>query len=126
MSNVTLINMNPLRVPAVVLLLVTPVLAANMDADPSPRPDERQLPRRMHSQMSDLPTIKVGRSDADIVGSDNRALQAAVEYIAQLGGGTVEIGPGEYLMRDSLHLRPNVTVRGTPRSTILRKAPGAA
>jgi hypothetical protein len=39
-----------------------------------------------------------------------------------MGGGVVEIGPGEYLMRDSLHLRPQVTVRGTPGKTILRKA----
>ena len=91
-----------------------------------PDPQERQLPKKMHSQMSDLPTVKVGRSDADIVGNDNRALQAAVDYVGNLGGGVVEIGPGEYLMRDSLHLRPNVTVRGTPGKTVLRKAPGAA
>ena len=39
-------------------------------------------------------------------------------------GGTVEIGPGQYAMHDSLHLRPNVTVRGTKGKTILRKADG--
>jgi hypothetical protein len=38
----------------------------------------------------------------------------------------VEVGPGEYLMRDSLHLRSNVAVRGTPGKTVLRKAGGAA
>jgi len=76
----------------------------------------------MHSQMKTLPRVTVGRSDADIVGRDNRALQAAVDYVANLGGGVVEIGPGEYLMRDSLHLRAFVTVRGTPGKTVLRKA----
>lgn len=96
------------------------------DDDPSPSPDERQLPRKMHSQMSDLPRITVGRSDADIVGADNRVLQAAVDYVGNLGGGIVEIGPGEYVMRDSLHLRSHVTVRGTPGKTVLRKAEGAA
>jgi len=80
----------------------------------------------MHSQMSDLPSITVGRDNADIVGADNRALQAAVDYVANLGGGTVAIGPGDYLMRDSLHLRTNVTVRGTPGKTVLRKSDGAA
>src|SRR4051812_34002804 len=95
------------------------------DSGLAPPPDERQLPRRMHSQMSDLPTIKVGRENADIVGADNRALQAAVDYIATLGGGSVEVGPGEYAMRDSLHLRSNVAVRGTPGKTVLRKADGA-
>jgi parallel beta-helix repeat protein len=78
----------------------------------------------MHSTMKDLPRLKVGRADADIVGVDNRALQAAVDYVAGLGGGVVEIGPGEYLMRDSLHLRSHVTVRGTPSQTILRKTDG--
>src|SRR5258708_2646465 len=87
-------------------------------------PDECQLPRRMHSAMKELPRVTVGQSNAEIVGADNRALQAAVDYIAGLGGGTVEIGPGTYSMRDSLHLRPNVTVRGTKGQTILRKADG--
>jgi parallel beta-helix repeat protein len=59
-----------------------------------------------------------------MTGSDNRALQAAVDYVASLGGGTVEIGPGQYSMRDSLHLRSNVTVEGTPGKTILRKVKG--
>lgn len=88
----------------------------------APTAAEQQLPRRMHSQMKVLPVMKVGQSEGDIVGRDNRALQAAVDYVANLGGGTVEIGPGEYLMRDSLHLRKFVTVRGTPGKTILRKA----
>jgi hypothetical protein len=97
---------------------------AEENRDFSPRPDERQLPYAMHSKMEELPQIRVGREDADIVGSDNRALQAAVDYVASLGGGIVEIGPGEYLMHDSLHLRSHVTVRGTDGQTVLRKAPG--
>jgi hypothetical protein len=72
--------------------------------------------------MKDRPRIKVGHADADIIGRDNRALQAAVDYIANLGGGLVEIGPGQFLMRDSLHLRAFVTVRGTPGKTVLVKA----
>jgi polygalacturonase len=79
----------------------------------------------MHSQMKELPTISVGQSKEDIVGGDNRALQAAMDYIAGLGGGVVLVGPGEFLMRDSLHLRSHVTVRGTAGKTILKKADGA-
>ncbi|GAB5406551.1 MAG: hypothetical protein Aurels2KO_47820 [Aureliella sp.] len=86
-----------------------------------PLPDEQQLPLEMHSQMEDVPKISVGRTDADLVGTDNRVLQAAVDYIAGLGGGVVEVGPGEYLMRDSLHLRSGVTVQGVEGKTILRK-----
>lgn len=65
--------------------------------------------------------VTVGVRDADIIGNDNRALQAAVDYVGNLGGGVVEIGPGEFLMRDSLHLRSRVTVRGAGEKTVLKK-----
>ena len=65
--------------------------------------------------------VTVGVNDADIVGRDHRALQAAVDYVGALGGGLVLIGPGEYLMRDSLHLRSRVTVRGVVGKTVLKK-----
>lgn len=87
-------------------------------------PALNQLPRSMHTKMKDRPVVRVGVGEGDLRGSDNRALQAAVDYVAGLGGGTVEIGAGEYLMRDSLHLRSHVTVKGTPGKTILRKAKG--
>ncbi len=93
----------------------------------SPMADEElkgQLPHSMRVPMDERPVITVGQENADIIGNDNRALQAAVEYIASLGGGIVEIGPGTYLMKDSLHLRTGVTVRGQGERTILRKADG--
>lgn len=112
---------------------ITPVLAffaacstfASEKADFSPRLEERQVARAMRSSMAVLPSITVGQSSADIVGSDQRALQAAVDYVANLGGGLVEVGPGEYRMNDSLHLRSHVTVRGVKGQTILRKAKAA-
>ena len=92
--------------------------------DWSPPAREQQLPRKMRSAMPEVARLTVGHTNAALLGTDHRALQAAVDYVAALGGGIVEIGPGEYLMRDSLHLRPQVTVRGTPGQTILRKADG--
>jgi parallel beta-helix repeat protein len=103
------------------LAFLTPALAGPF----APKADEEQLPQKMHSAMKELPHIRVGQSEGDISGRDNRALQAAVDYIAALGGGIVDVGAGEYLMRDSLHVRSFVTVRGTPGKTILRKADGA-
>jgi parallel beta-helix repeat protein len=99
--------------------------AGENQKDFSPTPDEQQLPKSMHSAMKELPYITVGKDNAQITGNDNRALQAAVDYIAGLGGGVVEINEGEYLMYDSLHLRSNVTIRGGKGRTILRKAAGA-
>ena len=99
--------------------------APEIRKDFSPEPDEQQLPNAMHSAMKELPNITVGKNNAHLIGSDNRALQAAVDYIAGLGGGIVEINDGEYVMYDSLHLRANVTVRGRKGKTVLRKADGA-
>lgn len=101
------------------LFMVLPLLA-----QVAPLPEEQQLPDRMHSAMSELPSIRVGHKDADFIGKDNRILQAAVDYVAGLGGGTVEMGEGVYEMRDSLHVRSNIRILGVPGKTILRKAKG--
>lgn len=102
-------------------LLFPPGLHA-LDSQPSPH---RQLPKAMHGAMTHRATVTVGApgSSATLAGTDHTVLQAAVDYVAGLGGGTVEIGAGEFLMRDSLHLRPHVTVRGQGDATLLRKAP---
>jgi hypothetical protein len=112
-----------LRAAAIVALLLPGADAANQSDGPSPH---RQLPNAMHGQMLLRPRLTVGARDADITGADNQALQAAVDYVASLGGGVVEIGAGEFLMRDSLHLRSRVTVRGQGTRTILRKAKAVA
>jgi len=100
------------------------MVAASESQDWAPPIKEQQLPKKMRSATVEAPRITVGQSNADLLGTDNRVLQAAVDYVAAMGGGTVEIGPGEYLMRDSLHLRPHVVVRGSQGKTILRKADG--
>ena len=116
---------------AALLVLVSSMPAARADdADRLPRADgppssgERQLPRKMHSAMEVLPRVSVGVAGADISGSDQRALQAAVDYIAGLGGGVVEIGAGEFTMRDSLHLRSQ-DLRLPQRSPICPSSPTA-
>lgn len=63
--------------------------------------------------------IRVGIDDGDLRGNDHRALQAAVDYVAGLGGGTVHIGPGRYQMRNALTLRDNVRIVGVPGKTVL-------
>ncbi len=112
---------------SVVLGLLLSTIPANAEApkDFSPPSDQQQLPHAMHSPMSELPHITVGMDSGDIVGADNRALQAAVDYIAGLGGGVVNVRPGRYDMYDSLHLRSNVVVRAAKGRTILKKADGA-
>ena len=115
---------NPFLLLFVTVYFVGIIHASETQRDFSPKPDEQQLPATMHSEMKELPSITVGKENAHITGSDNRALQAAVDYIAGLGGGIVEIGEGRYMMYDSLHLHSNVTVKGEKGKTILRKADG--
>lgn len=71
-------------------------------------------------------TVTAGHGGADIPGDSNLCLQAAVDYVAGLGGGVVSVLPGRYTMHDSLHLRPNVIVRGSGEDTVLVKAPMVA
>jgi parallel beta-helix repeat protein len=70
------------------------------------------------------PEIHVGIQEGDIRGEDHRALQAAVDYVAGLGGGTVYIGPGRFQMRNALILRDNVRVVGVADKTILMACDG--
>jgi hypothetical protein len=63
--------------------------------------------------------IRIGVREGDLRGDDHRALQAAVDYVAALGGGTVHVGPGRYQMRNALILRDNVRIVGVPDQTVL-------
>jgi parallel beta-helix repeat protein len=69
--------------------------------------------------------ILVGIDEGDLRGNDNRVLQAAIDQVAALGGGTVRIGPGRFEMRNALTLRNGVDVIGTQGKTILAGCDGA-
>ena len=47
-------------------------------------------------------TVTVGQGRGDLQGSDQRVIQAAVDYVARLGGGTVKILPGRYRFRNAV------------------------
>lgn len=66
--------------------------------------------------------VTVGPRGADFCGEDNRAIQAAIEAVAQVGGGTVNVLPGTYLLHDSVHLRSKVRLVGAGANTILLKS----
>ncbi|HZN32387.1 MAG TPA: right-handed parallel beta-helix repeat-containing protein [Pirellulaceae bacterium] len=68
-------------------------------------------------------TITVGPQDADLVGTTDKVLQAAVDYVARLGGGTVKILPGTYRLRNSVFLASKVRLLGSGSDSILIKEP---
>ncbi|MFO0966423.1 MAG: right-handed parallel beta-helix repeat-containing protein [Gemmataceae bacterium] len=70
-------------------------------------------------------TITVGQKDADLVGSTDKVIQAGVDYVARLGGGTVKIMPGTYRLRNSIFLQSGVRLLGSGPDTVLFKEPSA-
>jgi hypothetical protein len=68
-------------------------------------------------------TVTVGPEKADIVGRDQTAIQAAIEYVARFGGGTVHVQPGTYRLRNSIFLRSTVRLLGSGALSILVKEP---
>jgi hypothetical protein len=68
-------------------------------------------------------SVTVGPDKADLVGRDNRVIQAAVDYVAGLGGGTVQILPGTYRFRNAVNLRSRVRVLGSGLDSVCIKEP---
>jgi len=64
----------------------------------------------------------VGQDRGDLQGNNDKVIQAGVECLSRLGGGTLHVLPGVYEMRNSVFLRPNITLRGSGDKTVLRKA----
>ncbi|MCC6588239.1 MAG: right-handed parallel beta-helix repeat-containing protein [Bryobacterales bacterium] len=69
-------------------------------------------------------TLTVGATDkADFAGSNEKVLQAAVDYLARMGGGTLKILPGTYTLRNAVYLTSNIRIQGSGLDSILVKAP---
>jgi hypothetical protein len=66
-------------------------------------------------------TVTVGQRDADLVGKDDKVIQAAVDYVARLGSGTVHVLPGTYRLRNAVYLQPRVRLLGSGDDAVLLK-----
>ena len=68
-------------------------------------------------------TLTVGTKSGDLIGHDDRVLQAAVDYVARMGGGTVKVLPGKYTLRNAVWLPSKIRLQGSgPESVITRIA----
>lgn len=66
-------------------------------------------------------TVTVGPRQADLTGSDERVLQAAVNMVKRAGGGTVRVLPGEYRLRNAVRLESGVRILGSGADSVLIK-----
>jgi len=90
--------------------MVTSPRATSGDAKHGPKWDE-------------LFTLTVGNDKGDLNGTDQRVIQAAVDTVARMGGGTVKLLPGTWRLRNAVYLCSNLRLVGGGPETVLVKEP---
>jgi len=65
--------------------------------------------------------LTVGQTEGDLRGKDDKVIQAGIDYLRRLGGGTLNILAGVYNLNNAVYLRPNITLKGSGEETVLRK-----
>ncbi len=68
-------------------------------------------------------TLTVGNAGGDLNGTDQRVIQAAVDTVARMGGGTVKLLPGTWRLRNAVYLCSNIRLLGSGAETVLVKEP---
>ncbi|MGY8675386.1 MAG: hypothetical protein ACKVHO_22670, partial [Verrucomicrobiia bacterium] len=87
------------------------------------------LPRATSGDSAEEPdwaerlTISVGNRNADLMGKNEKVIQAGIDWVARQGGGTVKVLPGEYRLRNTVHLASNVRLLGSGTDSVLLKEP---
>jgi hypothetical protein len=67
--------------------------------------------------------LSVGQKEGDLQGDDDKVIQAGIDYLHRLGGGTLHVLPGVYNLCNAIYLRSNIILRGSSEKTILKKTP---
>jgi polygalacturonase len=68
-------------------------------------------------------SLTVGTKEGDLVGKDDRVLQAAVDYVARMGGGTVKLLPGTFTLRNAVYLPSRLRLLGSGPETVITRIP---
>ncbi len=90
---------------------------------PVTRPRATDGDERFEPDWDERLTITVGPEKADLVGRDDKVLQAAVDYVARLGGGTVKVLPGTYTLRCGVVLPSRIRLVGSGADSIITRIP---
>ncbi|MFO0881655.1 MAG: right-handed parallel beta-helix repeat-containing protein [Gemmataceae bacterium] len=108
------------------------VASGAMAADAPVRTNPPQAPPRATSgdrvqpEWAERVVITVGPRKADLVGSDDRVIQAAIDYVTRLGGGTVKLLPGTYRLRSAVVLQSGLRLVGSGPDAVLVKEPSVS
>jgi hypothetical protein len=97
--------------------------AREPSAAPTPAPRATSGDQRVEPDWKEQLTVTVGPKKADLTGADHLAIQAGIDMVARLGGGTVQLAPGTYRLRNAVRLASRVRLVGSGPDTILIKEP---
>jgi hypothetical protein len=76
---------------------------------------------RVEPDWNERLVVTVGPKKADLVGASDKVIQAAVDYVSRLGGGTVHILPGTYRLRNAVYLASGIRILGSGADSVLIK-----
>src|SRR5436309_22015 len=97
--------------------------AVNDSRPPVTNPRATSGDLRFGPKWDEMFTLTVGNDKADLRGRDERVIQAAVDTVARMGGGTVRLSPGTFKLRNAVYLCSNLRLIGSGPETILVKEP---
>lgn len=105
------------------LSLPAAALAAGADGLPPVTNPRATSGDHVEPAWKEMLTVTVGQKSGDIVGSNERAVQAAVDSVARWGGGTIRILPGTYRFRNAVYLQSNIRIIGSGLDSTIIKEP---
>lgn len=101
-----------------------PAAAADRPAVAHPRSTSGDL--RYGPKWDEMFTLTVGNAAGDLCGRDQRVIQAAVDTVARNGGGTVQLLPGKWRLRNAVYLCSNIRLIGSGAESVLEKEASAS
>ena len=112
----------------IILFVLAIVIYVTVDVDAAERINDREITAKQSVTITNRPmrnrqdmVLTVGQNEGDLQGNDDKIIQAGIEYLNRVGGGTLHILPGVYNLQNAIYLHPNITLRGSGADTVLRK-----
>ncbi|MDG1894814.1 MAG: right-handed parallel beta-helix repeat-containing protein [Fuerstiella sp.] len=91
------------------------------DRPPVTNPKATDGDERFEPDWKQRLTLTVGTKAGDLMGTDDKVIQAAVDYVARLGGGTVQLLPGVFTFRNAVHLPSKIRLLGSGDDTVITR-----
>ncbi len=121
-------DVKSLKIPMIMLFVFAIVISVTVDVDAAEIINNREITARREVTRTNRPmrnrqdmVLTVGQNEGDLQGKDDKIIQAGIEYLNRVGGGTLHVLPGVYNLRNAIYLHPNITLRGSGEDTILKK-----